>query len=397
MRDEELYTTGNFARLTKTTPRTLRFYDSKGLLKPSGKNKSGYRLYTLQDLEKLQMILLLRRLGLSLEEIRYLLLEGSGDLLTSLKLQQTLVGEKIDHLHRIADTLSGAIRQLEAGVKQSDLTGSLIDLIAEDDQLAEQYKNARNLQTRIRLHSRYSTASQSWFDWVWDNLDLKDNEQILEVGCGNGELWAGRKDFMEKHQIHLTLSDLSDGMVREVRQRIGFSGLSFAVCSAEQIPFRNSCFDEVIANHMLFYLSDLSAGLKEIDRVLKEDGRLIASAYGQNHMHEIRDIVRDFDESIHLSASPLYQKFGLENGAEILQEYFEDVRLIPFEDSLRVTRTEDLAEYILSCHGNQNEKLVDCYPAFLSFLDRKMKEKGVLEITKEAGLFVCSSPRKKSS
>lgn len=34
---EQCYTTGAFARLARTTPRTLRFYDGKGLLKPSGK------------------------------------------------------------------------------------------------------------------------------------------------------------------------------------------------------------------------------------------------------------------------------------------------------------------------------------------------------------------------
>ncbi len=392
---EQCYTTGAFARLARTTPRTLRFYDGKGLLKPSGKSSHGYRLYTLQDLEKLQMILLLKKLGFSLEEISYLLLDGSQDLCASLKLQQTLVGEKLDHLHRIADTLSGAIRQLESGAGPSDLTSSLIDLIAEDDQLAEQYKNARNLQTRIRLHSRYSTAGDNWFDWIWRHLPLQPGMQVLETGCGNGELWVGREEWIRDNRIHLTLSDLSDGMIREVRQRMDSEDISFLVCSAEQIPFRNSCFDLVIANHMLFYLSDLSAGLREISRVLKPDGFFAASTYGEHHMEEIRQIVQEFDPSIQLSASPLYQKFGLENGEQILAQHFEEVQLIRFEDSLQVTRIEDLAEYILSCHGNQNEKLVSCYPAFLSFLEHRMQEKGVIEITKDAGLFICHGLRQK--
>lgn len=112
-------------------------------------------------------------------------------------------------------------------------------------------------------------------------------------------------------------------------------------------------------------------------------------------MEEIRQIVQEFDPSIQLSASPLYQKFGLENGEQILAQHFEEVQLIRFEDSLQVTRIEDLAEYILSCHGNQNEKLVSCYPAFLSFLEHRMQEKGVIEITKDAGLFICHGLRQK--
>lgn len=390
--EEETYTTGAFARLAKTTPRTLRFYDVRGLLKPSFCSDKGYRLYTRQDLEQLQKILLLKKLGLSLEEISYLLLDGRHDLASSLQLQQTLVLEKLDHLHRIADTLALALRQLDSGADPSDLTGQLIDLIAQDDQLAEQYKNARNLQSRIRLHSQYSTSPINWFDWIWKQMDLHQDVQVLELGCGNGRLWEGRTAWLEEHRIHLTLSDLSEGMIREVRQHFEGSCLSFLVCSAEQIPFRNACFDAAVANHMLFYLSDLEAGLSEITRVLQPDGVLYASAYGRSHMKEIRDLVQEFDPEIVLSATPLYEKFGLENGRMLLEPWFEEVELRIFEDSLEVDSVQDLADYILSCHGNQTERLIVCYPAFESFLEKKIRQNGCIRIMKEAGLFICRIP-----
>ena len=104
-------------------------------------------------------------------------------------------------------------------------------------------------------------------------------------------------------------------------------------------------------------------------------------------MNEITRLVQEFDPSISLSSVPLYERFGIENGQELLQKHFDQVEFIPYKDSLKVTSARDLAEYILSCHGNQAEKLVGCYDEFLAFLEKRMKEKGCIVITKEVGLF----------
>lgn len=61
------------ARLTGTTSRTLRHYDAIGLLEPSRVGDNGYRWYDDQSLVRLQRILLLRRLGLGLPDIRRVL------------------------------------------------------------------------------------------------------------------------------------------------------------------------------------------------------------------------------------------------------------------------------------------------------------------------------------
>lgn len=55
-----MYTIGQFARKTGVTTRTLRFYDQKGLLKPSYLSESGRRFYTDRDLLTLQNILVFK-------------------------------------------------------------------------------------------------------------------------------------------------------------------------------------------------------------------------------------------------------------------------------------------------------------------------------------------------
>ena len=61
---------GDLARATGNTVRTVRFYEEQGLLKPSVVSGGGHRRYTQEDLERLRLILDLRELGLSLCDIR---------------------------------------------------------------------------------------------------------------------------------------------------------------------------------------------------------------------------------------------------------------------------------------------------------------------------------------
>jgi DNA-binding transcriptional MerR regulator len=67
------YTIGHIAKLAHVSVRTLRHYDRIGLLHPSAHSEAGYRLYSSQDLERLQRILCYRQLGFSLRQIKALL------------------------------------------------------------------------------------------------------------------------------------------------------------------------------------------------------------------------------------------------------------------------------------------------------------------------------------
>ena len=68
---------GDFSRLSQVPISTLRYYDEVGLLRPATVDEtSGYRFYTLEQLPLLNRILALKWLGLSLDQIAQLLLDG---------------------------------------------------------------------------------------------------------------------------------------------------------------------------------------------------------------------------------------------------------------------------------------------------------------------------------
>ncbi|MEV4123927.1 MerR family transcriptional regulator [Nocardia sp. NPDC049707] len=100
------------ARMSGVTARTLRHYDDIGLLEPACVGANGYRYYEQEQLLRLQQILVLRELGLSLAEIAQAV-DSEPDTLAALKRQHIrLLGER-DRLARMADTVARTIAELE--------------------------------------------------------------------------------------------------------------------------------------------------------------------------------------------------------------------------------------------------------------------------------------------
>ena len=66
---EKRMTSGEIAKRTGVSRKTVRLYDEKGLLKPSGYSEGNYRLYDRSALVVLEKIIALKQIGFSLEEI----------------------------------------------------------------------------------------------------------------------------------------------------------------------------------------------------------------------------------------------------------------------------------------------------------------------------------------
>lgn len=380
-----VYKVGEFAKLANVTERTIRYYDKIGLLKPSFVLDNGYRQYSDKDLLKLQKIISLKHLGFSIMEIFPMVLDEC-DVKDSFRLQIDLIDSKIKHMKLIKDAMNSIISNSDSKKIDWNKICSLIQMINDDSLIVENYKNARNLNVRISIHDRYSQKKEDWFSWVFQQFDFNNVYRLLEVGCGNGRLW--KQNTIDLRNREFFLSDISSGMVEYVRNSLGedFNCLTF---DCQRIPFKSNYFDMVIANHVLFYAQNIEQALGEIRRVLREGGRLYASTYGKNHMKEIDQLAKNFDSRIQLSSAKLYDLFGLENGAYILKKHFNKVKMKQYNDFLIINESAPIIEYIMSCHGNQNEILGPHIDEFRIYLDSILKEKGFFQITKQAGLFIC--------
>jgi len=136
-------------------------------------------------------------------------------------------------------------------------------------------------------------------------------KQVLEVGCGDGRF---SDQIRTELGARVVAFDFSPGMAAQAALR----GLDVQIGDIQLMPWPDEQFDVVVANWMLYPVPDLDAGLRELRRVLRPGGRLIASTMGHGHMREMWDMVQDGDTAPKLP-------FRTENGEEILRAHFEEV------------------------------------------------------------------------
>ena len=104
---DTLFTIGEFAALHEINKKTLMWYDEIGLLKPVCTRENGYRCYSYQQSATLEIILMLRELDMSLEEIRQFLNNRSPETFDN------LLTEKIDQLNQTISHLKAVQKVLQ--------------------------------------------------------------------------------------------------------------------------------------------------------------------------------------------------------------------------------------------------------------------------------------------
>lgn len=249
--------------------------------------------------------------------------------------------------------------------------------IANKHVVKEQYVNSTRLETRISIHEKYSRNKQPFGEWIVSHYDLKPDERVLELGCGTGSMWKG---VTLPVGCHVTLTDLSAGMLETAMSNTPHLSADYAVCDAMDIPWTDHSFDVVIANMMLYHVPDIRKALREIRRVLKPDGRFFAATFGE---HGATEAVLDM---LNLPCTAIH-RFTLQNGGKQLSEHFVQVEMKQRPDALDVTNLDDLIAYLRSMAGMTvladipDDKLKEVFAANMHH--------GVLSLPKEYGLFIC--------
>ena len=136
---------------------------------------------------------------------------------------------------------------------------------------------------------------------------------------------------------------------------------------------------------MLYHVPDRSKALSEIKRVLKPTGRFYSSTGGCNHLKELSNLINRFDSQLSSWGNLTSDTFSLENGSTQLGDYFTNVLLFRYSDSLIVTDANLLIDYILS---GRIELSADQQLDLAKFVEQELKANdGKFYITKDSGVF----------
>lgn len=171
------YSVSELAKMAGVSVRTLHYYDEIGLLKPSARSASGYRLYGHDDLLQLQQILFFKELEFSLDEIRTILASPDFNRLEALRRHRRELIAKGEHLARLIETVDKTIETIVED-----------DMSLSDDELFEGFTPEQR--------QRYGQeARECWGEEVdevegrlrklpkgkWDSIQAQGNEVTEEI------------------------------------------------------------------------------------------------------------------------------------------------------------------------------------------------------------------------
>ncbi|WP_163831054.1 MerR family transcriptional regulator [Spartinivicinus ruber] len=106
-----MYTIGQVSKQFNLSRSTLLYYDKIGLLKPSARSQANYRLYTDNDVQKMELINTYRQTGLSLEKIAQLIESDSNKSNTILEQRLLQLNKEINHLRKQQQIIVQLIEQ----------------------------------------------------------------------------------------------------------------------------------------------------------------------------------------------------------------------------------------------------------------------------------------------
>lgn len=397
---KEYYTVGELAKMSGVSYKTIRYYVEKGLLSADYETEAGYRMFGMAMVERLQRILMLKYLNFSIEDVKNML--EKEDSVSAFEKQEKLLLAEKEHLEQVL----GAVREIQQLKKEEQWQKmmQIIRMTTQKEEILKQYKESHNLQNRINIHA-YSTSKEDWFDWVFERLELKAGMQILEIGCGTALLWTKVcRRLPEKLTIYLT--DYSEGMIEEAKKHIEKEADCFARknirfvyaikdandFSVADLPLKegSSCsgFDRIIANHMLYHVSDKHRPelLKYCAELLAEGGMFAATTIGATHLEQLYELVDGFAKEMKMPGW-MSEGFELENGKEQLEPWFASVTVEEQENDLLVPDPEAIYQYLCSLPGDLKQKIMEREAEFHTYLEKQVSADKPFFIHKSTGIF----------
>lgn len=195
-------TVGEVSQLAGVTLRTLHHYDELGLLSPSARSQAGYRLYSYEDLQRLQEILTWRTLGFSLAEISALLDQAGYDRITALERQRELVEHELGRLSGLAHALDGALAAHRNGTTQKETTMfEGFDPAQYEDEARERWGHADAYRESRRRVAGYGKAQWRQIEAEADQV-VRDFAQLRSEG--EPATGAAARAVAERHRAHLS-------------------------------------------------------------------------------------------------------------------------------------------------------------------------------------------------
>ena len=102
---------------------------------------------------------------------------------------------------------------------------------------------------------------------------LKDESNILDVGCGTGKFTLKLQGINSNFKIHGV--DLSETMIKKAKAKVPDGSIDFRLGDSENLPYESNTFDVITCSNSFHHYPNQRGALIEMQRVLKDGGKLM--------------------------------------------------------------------------------------------------------------------------
>ncbi|WP_338078351.1 MerR family transcriptional regulator [Aneurinibacillus aneurinilyticus] len=265
--------------------RAIRFYEQKGLISPRKQEENRYRLFTEEDAWRLQAIIALREVGMSVKEIKKILDEmNEGErknISYYLELQRAAIFAKWVELKQMITTIDQMIaickeksapdieemyRLSEGSKRLRECRESWYDRWNFDRRAMSYDSELHHHHAGFDVRNHYKQVLDLTVKWVNPRI----GEKGLDIGTGTGNL-AGR--FSDKG-ISIAGVDQSREMLAQCRSK--YPKMETKLGNFLALPYVDSQFDFVVTSLAFHHITNEQQplALEEMKRVLKPSGRI---------------------------------------------------------------------------------------------------------------------------
>jgi len=207
--DEMEYTVRKLARIAGISPRTVRYYDEVGLLKPARINSSGYRIYGPKEVDRLQQILFYRELDFPIEKIKEIIDSPEFDEIKALISHREHLINKRKQLDVLIENVEKTIKYKERGAYMTDkekFEGFKKDIIKDNEKkYGKEIREKYGDDTVDAVNNKILKMSKEQYE-EFESLNLLILDTLkaaMETGDPAGEL-AQKACELHKKWLSLT-------------------------------------------------------------------------------------------------------------------------------------------------------------------------------------------------
>ncbi len=172
-----MYKINEISKITGISPRMLRHYDKLDLLRPNKSRENNYRIYTDEDLCKLQEILFFKELDFSLDEIKIILENPNYDRTEAFTHQKVILLKKIERLNEIVLSLEDGINKIRKEQKMSEK-----NFKSFSTEEIEKYQNeVKELYGNTSTHKEYKEKTKNYKKGDFDKIQQEMNKKLESI------------------------------------------------------------------------------------------------------------------------------------------------------------------------------------------------------------------------